>query len=116
MTGLIRLHIAMAALCLALSIAVPTYYHEVVPYPPLLQDNPEFRRNVDSTKDLEQLRSMLYTVAVGTDDAVVASKEVTDAAVKLLASVAGLIAAVFAASAFWLWRLRRRNEGQTRAS
>ena len=49
MTGLIRLHIAMAALCLALSIAVPTYYHEVVPYPPLLQDNPEFRRNGDST-------------------------------------------------------------------
>lgn len=116
MTGLIRLHIAMAALCLALSIAVPAYYHKVVPDPPLLQDNPEFRRNVDSTEDLEQFRRLLYTVVVGTDKAVVANKRVADEAVKLLGSIAGLNATVFAASAFWLWWLRRRKDNQTRAS
>jgi len=116
MIGLIRLHIAMAAICFGLSIAAPAYYHKVLPDPPLFQDTPEFRRKVDSTKDPEQLRRLLYTVAVGTDDAIVAGKEVTDAAVELLASVSASIAAIFAASAFWLWRLRQKMENETSAS
>jgi hypothetical protein len=110
MTGLIRLHIAMAALCLSVSIAVPVYYHKVYPDPPLLQGNAEFQRNVESIKDLEHLRKVLYTVVAGTDRTVVANKDVSDSVVRMLGSLAGLIAVVFAGSAFWLWSLKRTKK------
>lgn len=110
MTVLIRLHIAMAVVCLAVSIAVPLYYHRIYPDPPLFQGNQEFQRKVEGIKDIEHLRKVLYTVAVGTDRTVVANKEVSDAAIRMLGSMAGLVALVFGGSAFWLWNLRRRRK------
>jgi hypothetical protein len=110
MTVLIRLHIAMAVLCLAVSLVVPIYYHKAYPEPPLLQGNAEFQRSVEGIRDIEHLRKVLDTVVVGTDKTVIENKEVSDAAVRILVSIASLVAIVFAGSAFSLRAIRRHEK------
>ena len=112
MIGLIRLNLVLAIVFLAAAIGLPAYYHSVYPEPPLLQNNQEFRRNVDSIKDIEHLRKVLYTVVVGTDKSMIAEKGFSDAAVRLLAVIAGVAAAGFGVSCMWLYALRRKKGEQ----
>jgi len=109
MTGLIRLHLALAVVFLVVAVGTPAYYRYAYPEPPLLQGNAEFLRNVDSIKDIEHLRKVLYTVVVGTDKSVAANKAFSDASVTLLSTIAGLAAVAFAGSCVWLYVLRRNR-------
>jgi hypothetical protein len=107
MTYLIRFQLALAIAFLLAAVGIPVFYKHVYPDPPLLQSNTEFRRNVDSIKDIEHLRKVLYTVVVGTDKSVLANKGTVDASVDLLSALLVLAAVGFGGSCYWLHRLRK---------
>jgi hypothetical protein len=108
MTALIRLNFVLAVIFVLGAIAIPAVYNHAYPRASSLQDNAEFRRNVDSISDIEHLRKVLYTVVVGTDKVVVANKEFTDSSVHLLSVLLVVAAVGFGGSAVWLYLLRRK--------
>jgi hypothetical protein len=112
MTTLIRLNLALAIVFLTAAVAVPLIYERAYPELLLLQGNAEFRRSVEAINDIEHLRKVLYTVVVGTDKTVVATREFADVSVRLLAAIACVAAAGFAGTCIWLYLLQRRSGQQ----
>ena len=103
MKTLLRLHLFLAIAFVLCAIGIVLFQKHLLPDPPLLQRNAEFQRNVESIKDIEHLRKVVYTVVIGTDKSVVAMKGVVDSAVNLLFLLM-LVAACGFASCYLLVR------------
>lgn len=95
MKKLLRQYLLLSLVFLLAAAGVLLFYMHLSSEPPLLQDNAAFRTSVDSIKDIEHLRKVLYTVVAGTDKSVVAIKAALDSAMYFLVFVLLAAAAAF---------------------